>query len=184
MNKIHRLLIALGVCAAALSASSSCRADLFDDKGTLVKKYGLAEAERLPVLPALFDEGLVFSKNELLVHVFLKNDKTRSVVYGHRKEGEQIQQTEMLMLLNQSSGGATWQAQTITGYGVINYIRSDGKAFASYDGTDKRPCLNVMSKEVWEALNVMKDKTQSDKKRVANQGTASAKANVTDKSGR
>ncbi len=177
MRTAKKLVLACALCAAALSTPSfSCLADLFTDKATLVKKYGNPDKTPLPGLTGISDEGLAFAKDELIIHVYFKKGKACSVVYGHKKAGEQILQTELLMLLNQSSNGATWQPQTITEFGVVNYARSDGNALASYDGNDKRPCLNVMAKEVWEALNALKAKAEAGKKRKEGQNAEPAKA--------
>lgn len=155
MSRTFSLQIVV-LCAILLGASSPCFADLCDEKEALVTQYGEPDRKPLPAIAGFSDEGNVFTKDELVIHVHFKNGKACSVVYGHKNVGEQLSQTEILLLLNKSSQGNTWQAQTITNKNILNFARSDGKAFASYDGNDVRPCLNVMTKELWNALATMK----------------------------
>ena len=143
-------------------AASACLADLGLDKAALLKKYGEPEKSAIPPLAGCWDEVLVFPKGELLIQVYVKNGKACSVVYGHNKAGQPISQTDILLLLNLSTAGGTWQPQTITDVGVINFARSDGKAFASYDGNDAKPCLNVMTEELWGKMNARKKKAATE----------------------
>ena len=154
-----RLLLTFGLLLSVVAPP--CLADLGLDKTALLKKYGEPEKSALPPLAGCWDEGLVFPKGDLLIHVYVKNGKACSVVYGHRKEGQPISQTDILLLLNLNAAGGTWQPQTITDVGVINFARSDGKALASYDGNDANPCLNVMTTELWEKMHARKKKAST-----------------------
>ena len=156
-----RLLSMLGFLLPMVA--SPCVADLYLEKAALCKKYGEPEKNTFSAVPGCWDEGVAFLKDDLLIHVYLNNGKACSVVYGHTKKGQPISQTEILLLLNQNAEGRTWQPQSIADYGLINYTRSDGKAFASYDGNDARPCLNIMTKELWEAMRMIKNKATSEK---------------------
>lgn len=151
-------VIALSLLTLIVALASPVFAgDLGQSEKELIAKYG-QPTQTLPVeKTAFWEKGVMFNAKKFskdwLVLAYFKGDKTCSIVYGYATPKTPIGQSEILLLLSENAAGKRWNKQVITQYYRLSWFRQDNGAFAFYDGQDKRPCLNVMNRELWDLIS-------------------------------
>ena len=147
----------LALLAFATFAAAAAQAQIGQSEADLVKAFGQPSSVQPKAKGEFWDKSLAFDVKKLgvdwTVVARLKDGKACSLVFGHAEPGKAIGETELMIFLSESANGLEWNKQVIRAVSRVSWFRNDNKAFAFYDGQDKRPNLHIMDKALWDVVS-------------------------------
>ncbi len=142
----------LFVLFSVLLSSVTCFAIIGESTADLVKELGKPEKTVKTKGNPYWTEYMVFKKNGQIIKACIYQSRVCAVVYGNEEINKSLAEADRVIILNNNSNGEHWKTKVITDPKIIEYTRGDGKAYAVYHNSGKRPYLNIMTDGLWKFL--------------------------------